>query len=197
MNCFIINALSGLQNHMLDLDGLEVAATLSTMDSQSRIFHHQDQQNRNSSISANGTYAQETTPIGSDTSQGMLDPNLNASSTTVGGSPLLDLDDSSLAGFLRDVMMPASPNPMMAPNPIGDFAPQYPVRDIFNFGIDANLDFNDLDFGWINSQNSWNFTPFPENTQSLDRGQQTPNIRNGITASSEAFERSLWRWAPQ
>jgi hypothetical protein len=97
----------------------------------------------------------------------------------------------------NSVMMPNSPNPAIAPNSIGDFAPQYPLRDIFNFGIDANLDFNDLDFGWINSQNSWNLHPCPENIQTLERGQQTPNIRNGLTVSSEAFERSLWRWAPQ
>jgi hypothetical protein len=95
-------------------------------------------------------------------------------------------------------MMPVSSNSLMTQQPIGDFIPQsYPVRDIFNFGIDANLDFNDLDFGWINSQNSWNFTTLPENDQALDRGQQTPNIHSGITAGAEAFERSLWRWAPQ
>lgn len=172
------------QHHMLDLDGLEVAATLSTMD-----------QNRNASTSINRTFPQEMTSIGSETSQ-MADPNLTGSS--VSDDPMLDLDDSSLAGFLRDVMMPPSPNPMMTPTHMGDFITQpYPVRDIFNFGIDANLEFNELDFGWISSQNAWNFTALPENDQILDRGPETPNIRSGITAGAEAFERSLWRWAPQ
>jgi hypothetical protein len=178
-----LDVSTGLEHHMLDLDGLEVAATLSTMD-----------QNRNTTVSINGNFLQEMTPIGSESSQ-MIDPNLNGSS--VCNDPMLDLDDSSLAGFLRGVMMPPSPNSIMTPTHMGDFIPQpYPVRDIFNFGIDANLDFNELDFGGISSQNSWNFTTLPENDQFLDRGQETPNIRNGIIAGAEAFERSLWRWAP-
>jgi hypothetical protein len=43
----------------------------------------------------------------------------------------------------------------------------------------------------------WNFNLMPESDTLLERGQQTPNIRSGITAGAEAFERSLWRWAPQ
>lgn len=178
-----LDVSTGLDHHMLDIDGLEVAATLSTMD-----------QNRHASSSMIGNFPQEMTPIDSESSQ-MIDPNLNGSS--VCNDPMLDLDDSSLAGFLRDVMMPPSPNSILTPTHMGDFIPQpYPVRDIFNFGIEANLDFNELDFGWISSQNSWNFNSLPENDQFLDRGRETPNISNGITAGAEAFERSLWRWAP-
>lgn len=59
-----------------------------------------------------------------------------------------------------------------------------------------------MDFGWINSQNSrapvWNsaFNLVPELDPALP-GQQTPDVRNGITAGAEAYERSLFRWAPQ
>lgn len=98
--------------------------------------------------------------------------------------------------------MPTSPNSLMDSNTLGDFVPQsYPGRDIFSFGIDANLDFTDLDFGWITSQNTkipmWNLGVATGNESPVEKGHQNPNISNGITAGAEAFERSLWRWAPQ
>jgi len=50
--------------------------------------------------------------------------------------------------------MPVSPNTGMALNPQGDFTSHnYPARDIFSFGVDADLDFNDLDLGFW-AQNS-------------------------------------------
>jgi hypothetical protein len=189
---------------MLDLEGLEGAATLSSLESQSRIFHYQDEQHENAPMQAQtgDAFQQNLRPIRSQSSSGMHEPVLNGSSVVLDDNPMLDMDESSLAEFLNQVMMPASPNALANPNPMGDFMPQsYPPRDIFNFGIDANLDFNDMDFGWISSQNSkapvWNFNALPDQVEPLDRGQQTPDVRSGITAGAEAFERSLWRWAPQ
>ena len=112
---------------------------------------------------------------------------------------MLDMDDSSLAEFLRDVMMPASPNSLVGPNAL-EFIPQAYERDVFNFGMESSLDFNDLDIGWMNSQNSrtpmWNYNVPPEQEDRLDRGQETPDVRSGINAGAEAFQKSLWRWKP-
>lgn len=188
---------------MLDLEGLEGAATLSSLESQSRIFHYQEEhQNITLPAQTGDSFQQNLRPMRSQSSSAMHEPAMNGSSVALDDNPMLDMDESSLAEFLNQVMMPASPNTLANPNTLNDFMPQsYPPRDIFNFGIDANLDFNDMDFGWINSQNSkapmWNFNSLPEQVEPLDRGQQTPDVRSGITAGAEAFERSLWRWAPQ
>jgi hypothetical protein len=189
---------------MLDLEGLEGAATLSSLESQSRIFQYQDEQHPNIATPAqsNESFQQGLSTMHSQSANQMHESTLNGPSVVLEDNPMLDMDESSLAEFLNQVMMPASPNNLANPNIMGDFIPQsYPPRDIFNFGIDANLDFNDMDFGWISSQNSkvpmWNFNAFPEQVEQLDRGQQTPDVRSGITAGAEAFERSLWRWAPQ
>ena len=189
---------------MLDLEGLEGAATLSSLESSSRIFDYEEEQHPNVTMSAqpNDLFQQGLNTIRSQSSNQMHDSAVNGSSVVLEDNPMMDMDESSLAEFLNQVMMPTSPNNLANPNTMGDFNPQsYPQRDIFNFGIDASLDFNDMDFGWINSQNSkvsaWNFNSFPEQVEPLDRGQQTPDVRSGITAGAEAFERSLWRWAPQ
>jgi len=80
----------------------------------------------------------------------------------------------------------------------------YCSRDVFNFGMESSLDFNDMDFGWISSQNNqtaninFNFNVCPEPTidQALDRGQQTPDVNSGISLSTQAFQKSLWLWNP-
>ena len=183
---------------MLDLEGLEGAATLSSLESQSRIFHYQDEQQQQMAlpVQSSESFPQGLRPMRSESTDAMHESTLNGSSVVLDDGPMMDMDESSLADFLNNVMDVANPNNM------GDFMPQaYPPRDIFNFGIEADLAFNDMDFGWINSQNSkpppWNFNLVPEQDATFDRGQQTPDVRSGITAGAEAFERSLWRWAPQ
>lgn len=137
----------------------------------------------------------------SDLSSNMNEPDLSVHSASLDQQSMLDFDDSSLADFLRDVMMQASPPSALESNTL-DFMPQsYSSRDVFNFGIDSSLDLDDLDFGWISSQNGKgsgvNSNQLPENNDlALEHGQKTPDVRSGITLGAEAFQKSLWRWAP-
>lgn len=109
------------------------------------------------------------------------------------------MDESSLAGFLRDVIMPVSPS-VLAEQQDMDLLPQNcSGRDVFNFGMESSLDMNEMDFGWINSQNSlrqptWN--PPTEGKQALHQVQQTPDVSSGICAGAEAYQKSVWRWNP-
>lgn len=174
---------------MLGLDGLGKTAPLSSLEPPSNVKTTMES-------AASSTFLHNPPrPITPDISNGMGSSHLHMSAIPIDAS----LDDTSLAEFLRDVM---SPHSMLPADAMGDLIPQsYPPRDIFNFGIDANLDFNDLDFGWIDSQNSvpaWNSNWSSENDPAVDRSQQAPDdVRSSINAGAEAFERSLWRWAPQ
>ncbi len=115
--------------------------------------------------------------------------------------PMLDLDDSSLAEFLQNIMTRGSPNFSQDPASM-DFMPQADGSwDVLNFGIDSSLEFNDRDLGWITSQNnhtsilSYNvMTDFDD--PPLDPGQQTPDVQSSISLRTEAFQKSLWNWLP-
>jgi hypothetical protein len=128
------------------MDGLEGAQTLSTLDSQNRVFHYPGPQSQG--LSTPGTssvaFSQDTRMSQSGT---MHDSPLEVSSTPLVDNALLGMDESSLAEFLRDVMMPVSPNSLAGQHSM-DFLPQhYSGRDVFNFGMDSSLDMNDVDFG--------------------------------------------------
>jgi hypothetical protein len=185
---------------MLDLDVLEGAVTLSSMDAQNRNIQFHDVQYQGMEI--------QGVPVSSfpqpQDARGMQNSAIDATPAPIMDETMLDFDDSSLAEFLKDVMMPASPtNTFAAPNSL-EFVPQhYPGRDVFNFGFESSLDFTDMDFGWISSQNSrqpahWNYNqPPPDHDhERLNRGQETPDVSSGITAGAEAFQKSIWRWKP-
>ena len=119
---------------MLDLEGLEGAATLSSLESQSRIFQYQNEQHQNMAMPAqpSDSFPQDLRPMRSQSSDAMHDPAINGSSVVLDDGPMLDMDESSLADFLNGVM--ANPNTM------GDFMPQaYPPRDIFSFGSKSKV----------------------------------------------------------
>lgn len=119
---------------MLDLEGLEGAATLSSLESQSRIFHYQDDQQQSMAMSAqpNNSFPQDLRPMRPQSSDTMHDPALNGSSVVLDDGAMLEMDESSLADFLNGVM--ANPNNM------GDFMPQaFPPRDIFSFGSKSRI----------------------------------------------------------
>jgi hypothetical protein len=175
------------------LEGLEGAATLSSLESQSRIFNNYQDDARQDPVAVpsqpSASFPQDTQPA----KVLYQSPAMHEAPSLTGNSPMLNMDESSLAGFLNNVMDVANPN-------MEDFMSQdHTPRDIFNFGIDADLAFNDMDYGWITSQNSraqmWNYDFIPE--PDSHRGQQTPDVRSGITAGAKAYERSLFRWAPQ
>jgi hypothetical protein len=114
-------------------------------------------------------------------------------------TPMLDIDDSSLAEFLQDIMTRGSPN-YLKDNASVDLAPQDSSWDVLNFGIDSSLDFNDMDLGWMTSHNQtsmFNYNMFTDyNDPPPDRGQQTPDVQPSISLGTEAFRKSLWNWLP-
>jgi hypothetical protein len=117
---------------------------------------------------------------------------------------MLDIDDSSLADFLTDIMMPTSPNFLAAVDSHSmDFIQQsyYAGLDIFDFGMESSPDFNDIDCGWINSQNArqttWNYDAAlePERERPVHETRM-PDVSTGISAGAEAFPKSIWQWEP-
>jgi hypothetical protein len=186
---------------MVDIDTLEGAATLSSMDGHRRIIQFQD---------ASYQSMPQSTPSGSEFSQDSkgkaIDSNpVDATSVHTMNNAMLDIDDSSLADFLRDVMMPTSPNSLVAAGTHSlDYIQQgyYSGRDVFNFGMESSLDFNDIDFGWmISSQNArqpaWNYGAAPELERERPvRDTRTPDVSTGISAGAEAFRKSIWQWKP-
>jgi hypothetical protein len=113
--------------------------------------------------------------------------------------PMMDLDDSSLAEFLQDIMTRGSPN-YSKENASMDLVPQDSSWDVLNFGIDSSLDFNEMDLGWITSHNqtlTFNYDMLPDYSDlQLDNGQQTPDVQPSINLGAEAFRKSLWNWLP-
>jgi hypothetical protein len=112
---------------------------------------------------------------------------------------ILDIDESSLAGFLQDIMTRGSPN-YSQDNISIDLIPQDSSWDVLNFGIDSSLDFNDMDLGWITSHNQTTAFKYNMSTdyndKALDHGQQTPDVQPSIILGAEAFRKSLWNWLP-
>jgi hypothetical protein len=188
---------------MVDLDTLEGAATLSSMDTQRRNLQFQDVAYQTMTVHApsSSNFSQEPKGKGAET---MHETPVDATSAHLMNNAILDIDDSSLADFLRDIMMPTPPNPLPGAGPHSlDFVQQnyYSGRDVFNFGIDSSLDFTDIDFGWISTQNArlpgLNFpTALDPDRERSERGQHMPDVSSGITAGAEAFQKSVWRWRP-
>ncbi|TVY14421.1 hypothetical protein LARI1_G005836 [Lachnellula arida] len=183
----------------LDMDGLEGAQTLATLDSHNRMLDCDPQTRSPFTTDASSVaFSQHT---GMTPSDAMHDSHHEVSSTPLVDNALLGIDESSLAEFLRDVMMPITPDSLAGQQGM-DFLPQhYSGRDVFNFGMDSSLDMNDGDFGWINSQNclrqqqsAWN--PHLEVEHPVDRGQRAPDVSSGMTAGAEAFQKSVWQWKP-
>ena len=112
---------------------------------------------------------------------------------------MIDIDDSSLAEFLQDIMTRGSPN-YAKDNQSVDLLPQNSSWDVLNFGIDSSLDFNDMDLGWIASHNQaamFNYDMLSDlNDPPLDLGQVTPDVQPSINLGAEAFRKSLWTWLP-
>jgi hypothetical protein len=194
------NPGSKIAEPMVAIDALEGAATLSSTDGQRRIIQFQDVAYQS---------IPQPNPSGSEFSQvskgKAVESNpVDCTSMHSMNNVMLDIDDSSLADFLRDVIMPTSPNSLAAAGSHStDFIQQsyYSGRDVFNFGMESSLDFNDIDFGWISSQNArqpaWNYGAIPEPERERPvRETRTPDVSTGISAGAEAFQKSIWGWKP-
>jgi hypothetical protein len=136
-----------------------------------------------------------------EAAEGPAHSSISMSSGHLNEDPMLDLDDSSLAEFLQEIMTRGSPNFSQDATSM-DFIPQSDGSwDVLNFGIDSSLEFNDMDLGWITSQNNqaamFNYNTIPDvDDPPLDRGQQTPDVQSSINLGAEAFQKSLWNWLP-
>jgi hypothetical protein len=113
----------------------------------------------------------------------------------------MEFDDPSLAEFLLDIMMPDSSQPLVHDSAVDCESQYYSSRDVFDFGLDTSLDFTDIDLDWITTYDSQatfsnSNSYYINQSQPLTRGQQTPDIRNGFSLGAQAFQNSLWRWAP-
>ncbi len=169
---------------------------------QSRLYTYSNAtQSMSTQIPIAGTFSDTGRSIlATDPIQGINDPMMAMSSVPM-EADMLDMDDSSLAEFLREIIMPASPNSLTDPSPL-DFIPQaHPSRDVLTFGMDSGWEFNELDFSWIDATSGRDST-FNANFLAdqielpLDQGQQTPDMRSSISLGAEAFQKSLWNWAP-
>jgi hypothetical protein len=120
--------------------------------------------------------------------------------TSLGGDPLAEFDDSSLADFLKEIMH-TSPDAVARPL-FADATSTYTSRDVLNFGINTTFDFSDIDFGLLP------LPPLPEaerppytannvaNEQAPGSGTRTPELRNSISLGTQAFRKSVWQFIP-
>ena len=105
-------------------------------------------------------------------------------------------DESSLAYFLNDIMLPFEPDPH-GQCFINDQQNQVRTpRDFLDFGT-TWIDFTDLDtmLGMNDLEtaprtNTVSFNPLPPS------GTKTPIFGDGMSLGNDAFSRSIWRWTP-
>ena len=137
--------------------------------------------------------------FGQNADQGNLQDPLQMQTASL-EQPLMDfdVDDSSLADFLKDIMQ-ASPG-------VGDPTVWTP-RDVLNFGVDT-LNFSEnFDFclpivpvpGQLANYQveKPNLATYPTgDLQGPASGTRTPDVRNSINLGTQAFKKSLWQWTP-
>lgn len=118
-------------------------------------------------------------------------------------------DDSSLGDFLTDIMMPITPSAVDPSLGVGFMPEAYISRDVLDFGVERNYDFNDFsdfDFGFISQYKEPLPRPFQQHIM-IDGDasyppSRPPEMEDGHPAEInsigiEAFKKSLWsRWAP-
>ena len=118
--------------------------------------------------------------------------------------PLPDIDlsygDSSLADFLRDIMMPFPPVDDLRPSR-NDYLHSFPPKDILDFNANYEFDFEAsselpgvLEAGQAGQVPGVRFADKGRPTSRS--GYTTPNTRAGIRLSTQAFKESLWSFEP-
>lgn len=120
-------------------------------------------------------------------------------------SGVLELEGNYFPDFLKDLMTPASFEPSSTfGNPLF-----YPSRvdtplNVMDFGIDTNLEFSDLDMGFLDAFNGKNLPPLESIDVHIDEAQtgneeneEGYEFRRGVALGAEAFRKSsLWGWTP-
>src|SRR5277367_5833174 len=94
--------------------------------------------------------------------------------------PMMGIDDSSFADFLKDIMMPSSDNEPIS----AQFASQDDyTRDFLDIGVDFSFDLPEVDFGIPGppaERPSYLLTAGPDAHQN-GSGTRTPDMRNSIS----------------
>lgn len=116
--------------------------------------------------------------------------------------PLTTFDNSSLADFLRDIMMPLSPGVDVRNFAVEQALEDFSPRDVLNFGIGGNLDLPSFD-PKSPIPNLDFLAPAPilqirQETyqQNNGSGTRTPVATSSINLGAQAFRESLWQWTP-
>ncbi|KAF2029021.1 hypothetical protein EK21DRAFT_43882, partial [Setomelanomma holmii] len=111
----------------------------------------------------------------------------------------LSLDNVSLEDFLANITMPITPSDVASSAVAADLS-NARLRDIFNFGNDADIGSADLDFGLLDSYTTSAVYTYNQitadstlNPPSRAEGESRPEVSSFTV---EAFQRSLWRWQP-
>jgi hypothetical protein len=113
---------------------------------------------------------------------------------------ILSYGDSSLAEFLRDIMMPCPPTDDLRPTN-NDFMQPFSPKDILDFSVNYDFEFEGaselptmLGPGQAGQVSA---VKFADQSQPIIRsGYTTPNTRAGIRLSTQAFKESLWSFEP-
>lgn len=146
-------------------------------------------------------YAQGSNSLARTSSvEGHFNSTVSIKSGMIDDEPILDIDDSSFADFLQDIMTRGSPN-FPRDSASMELVPQMDKSwDVLDFSISSNFDFNDMDLSWMTSQNQKNSFDYnmvlDGDAAAMNTGQQTPETRPVVTLGAEAFQKSMWNWAP-
>jgi hypothetical protein len=113
---------------------------------------------------------------------------------------ILSYGDSSLAEFLRDIMVPCPPTDDIRPTR-NELMQPFSPKDILDFSVNYDFDFEGaselptmLGTGQAGQVSA---VRFADQSRPISRsGYTTPNTRAGIRLSTQAFKESLWSFEP-
>lgn len=115
----------------------------------------------------------------------------------------LDIDENYFSDFLRDILMPGNIEPFRNSDSNGWISNQeFGARDVLDFAVEGNLDFNSEDFTMLDGFNGkpmpeLDFEPIVERELNELPGPESTDAPKHMALGTEAFQRSsLSRWLP-
>lgn len=115
----------------------------------------------------------------------------------------LEIDENYFSDFLRDILMPGNIEPFPNSDSNGWTSNQeFGARDVLDFAVEGNLDFNSEDFTMLDEFNGkpipgHDFEPIVEREFNELPGPESTDARKHMALGTEAFQRSsLSRWQP-
>lgn len=118
--------------------------------------------------------------------------------------PITDMDEqfnasgNLLGDFLATIMSPFSPVEL-GPGPPSNGTSDSLIRDVFDFGIDADFNLRDIDLDLFDLTMPPPPLPIYQQNATSENQPSRGELENETEvdpASVEAFQRSLWRWTP-